>query len=138
MTQRLSSSKAAAICAALACVMFSAASNADHQNIPVAPLAVYTKLDPSSVTVSGISSGAFFAHQFHVAYSGLVTGAGIVAGGPYGCAEQEDSITPPFGNPFIVAVVPRRVVASLAVCTHFGRSDLKQAGWRFPRQAGCK
>ena len=132
MTPRLSSSKAAAICAALACAMFPAASSADHEKIPVEPLAVHTKLDPGNVTVSGISSGAFFAHQFHVAYSGLVTGAGIVAGGPYGCAEQEDSITPPFGNPFIVALVPRRVVASLAVCTHFGRSDLKQAGWRFP------
>ena len=130
--QRFSAAQAAAICAALACAMFPAASDADHQTIPVAPLAVYTKLDPSNVTVSGISSGAFFAHQFHVAYSSLVTGAGIVAGGPYGCADQEDSITPPFGNPFIVAFIPRRVVASLAVCTHFGRSDLKQAGWKFP------
>ena len=59
-------------------------------------------------------------------------GAGIVAGGPYACADQVDSITPPLGNPFFVALVPRRVVASLAVCTHFGRSDFKQAGWQFP------
>ena len=104
----------------------------------IEPLAAYKKLDPSGVTVSGISSGAFFAHQFHVAYSSLVKGAGIVAGGPYGCADQVDSITPPFGNPFILAIVPRRVVVSLAVCTHFGRSDFKEAGWQFPEQAGCK
>src|SRR5689334_6409572 len=44
-------------------------SRADHANIPVARLQVYHKLEPNSVTVSGRSSGAFFAHQFHVAYS---------------------------------------------------------------------
>lgn len=38
------------------------------------------------VTVSGISSGAYMAVQFQVAYSGIVRGAGIVAGGPYDCA----------------------------------------------------
>ena len=35
----------------------------------------------------GLSSGGFFAHQFHIAHSALVTGAGIIAGGPYGCVE---------------------------------------------------
>lgn len=39
------------------------------------------------VTVSGISSGAYMAVQFQIAYSGIVRGAGIVAGGPYYCAE---------------------------------------------------
>ncbi len=38
------------------------------------------------VTVSGISSGGYMAVQFQVAYSSLVRGAGIVAGGPYYCA----------------------------------------------------
>lgn len=38
-------------------------------------------------TVSGISSGAYMAGQFHVAFSSFVEGAGLVAGGPYGCAE---------------------------------------------------
>ena len=132
MTGRLSSPKAAALWAVLACAIFPDVSAAEHQNVSVEPLAAYKKLDPSGVTVSGISSGAFFAHQFHVAYSSVVKGAGIVAGGPYACADQVDSITPPLGNPFIVALVPRRVVASLAVCTHFGRSDFKQAGWQFP------
>jgi hypothetical protein len=37
----------------------------------------------TTLTVSGLSSGAFFAHQLHVAYSGLFDGAAIVAGGPY-------------------------------------------------------
>ena len=132
MTGRLSFPKAAAIWTVLACITISDEGVADHQNVSVEPLAAYKKLEPSSVTVSGISSGAFFAHQFHVAYSSLVKGVGIVAGGPYACADQVDSITPPLGNPFFVALVPRRVVASLAVCTHFGRSDFKQAGWQFP------
>jgi poly(3-hydroxybutyrate) depolymerase len=38
------------------------------------------------ITVSGISSGAYMAGQFHVAFSDSVRGAAIVAGGPYGCA----------------------------------------------------
>ncbi|WP_321900733.1 extracellular catalytic domain type 2 short-chain-length polyhydroxyalkanoate depolymerase [Paraburkholderia tropica] len=42
--------------------------------------------DASQVTVSGLSSGAFMAAQFSVAYSQSVAGAGIVAGGPFYCA----------------------------------------------------
>lgn len=42
-----------------------------------------------SVTVSGISSGAYFAHQFHVANSSWVSGAGILAGGPFYCAKSD-------------------------------------------------
>jgi poly(3-hydroxybutyrate) depolymerase len=44
------------------------------------------RIDPERITVSGISSGAYMAGQFHVAYSGLVGGAGLLAGGPYFCA----------------------------------------------------
>jgi poly(3-hydroxybutyrate) depolymerase len=39
------------------------------------------------VTVSGVSSGAYFAVQFHVAHSAIVKGAGAIAGGPYYCAQ---------------------------------------------------
>lgn len=39
------------------------------------------------VTVSGISSGGYMAVQFQVAYSTIVRGAGVVAGGPYYCAQ---------------------------------------------------
>lgn len=48
--------------------------------------ALGTVIDQTSV--SGISSGAYMAGQFQVAYSKIVVGAGIVAGGPYGCAES--------------------------------------------------
>lgn len=39
------------------------------------------------LTVSGVSSGAYMAVQFQVAHSRLVRGAGVIAGGPYYCAE---------------------------------------------------
>ena len=135
------SRRTAAVWTVLVCATCPVVSVADHQSVPVEPLAAFAKLDPADITVSGISSGAFFAHQFHIAFSSLVKGAGIVAGGPFGCAAQVDNITPPFGNPFVLTLVPRRVVASLAVCTHFGRSDFEQAGWHSqtrPRPPACK
>src|SRR5262245_2155061 len=42
--------------------------------------------DPA-VTVSGISSGGYMAVQFHVAHSSTVKGAGVLAGGPFYCAQ---------------------------------------------------
>lgn len=48
-----------------------------------------TTIDPAQITVSGISSGAFMAHQFHVAHSKNVKGVGIIAGGPYACSLDE-------------------------------------------------
>jgi poly(3-hydroxybutyrate) depolymerase len=47
------------------------------------------KIDLARTSVSGLSSGAYMAGQFHVAFSGEVMGAGIIAGGPYGCAEGQ-------------------------------------------------
>ncbi|MEI8634171.1 hypothetical protein P4S72_23275 [Vibrio sp. PP-XX7] len=41
---------------------------------------------PNASSISGLSSGAFMAAQFHVAYSKDMMGAGIVAGGPWNCA----------------------------------------------------
>ncbi|MGH8681768.1 MAG: extracellular catalytic domain type 2 short-chain-length polyhydroxyalkanoate depolymerase [Burkholderiales bacterium] len=50
------------------------------------PLPAYGA-NAGEVTVSGVSSGGFMAVQFHVAHSGRVKGAGVVAGGPYYCAQ---------------------------------------------------
>jgi poly(3-hydroxybutyrate) depolymerase len=44
--------------------------------------------DLSQTTVSGISAGGFMAVQFHVAHSGLVRGVGVLAAGPYYCAQD--------------------------------------------------
>ena len=52
--------------------------------------------DVASTSVSGLSSGAFMAVQIEVAHSKDIKGAGIVAGGPYACAESEASKEVPF------------------------------------------
>lgn len=39
-------------------------------------------------SVSGLSSGAFMTVQLHLAHSATFAGAGIIAGGPYRCAES--------------------------------------------------
>lgn len=44
------------------------------------------KVDPEKTTVSGISSGGYAAVQYHVSFSSEIHGAGIVAGGPFWCA----------------------------------------------------
>jgi poly(3-hydroxybutyrate) depolymerase len=44
--------------------------------------------DISQTSVSGLSSGGYMAGQFHLAHSRTVTGAAILAAGPFGCAES--------------------------------------------------
>jgi poly(3-hydroxybutyrate) depolymerase len=44
--------------------------------------------DLSQTSVSGLSSGGYMAGQFHLAHSRIVTGAAILAAGPFGCAES--------------------------------------------------
>jgi poly(3-hydroxybutyrate) depolymerase len=39
------------------------------------------------ISVSGLSSGAYMAMQFHLAFSEKVIGSGLIAGGPYFCAQ---------------------------------------------------
>jgi len=46
-------------------------------------------IDIQETSISGLSSGAFMAVQFQVAYSAIVKGAGIVAGGPYNCSQGD-------------------------------------------------
>lgn len=43
-------------------------------------------IEPNSISVSGVSSGAAMAIQLHVAYSQTFIGMGAIAGGPYFCA----------------------------------------------------
>ncbi|MBF2004079.1 MAG: hypothetical protein IGS49_01025 [Chlorogloeopsis fritschii C42_A2020_084] len=44
-------------------------------------------IDGNNITVSGLSSGAFMAVQMHTAFSNRIQGAGVVAGGPFYCAQ---------------------------------------------------
>jgi hypothetical protein len=45
--------------------------------------------DIAETSVSGLSSGGFMAVQFSVAHSSIMKGAGIIAGGPYYCAQGD-------------------------------------------------
>lgn len=46
---------------------------------------------PDSITVSGVSSGAYMAVQMQVAFSARIRGAASIAGGIYWCAEGDKS-----------------------------------------------
>ncbi len=52
--------------------------------------------DLDATSVSGLSSGAYMAGQIQLAHSEKIVGAGIVAGGPYACAETMWSRAFPF------------------------------------------
>jgi len=67
------------------------------------------KADPAKISVSGLSSGAFMAVQYDVAFSASTIGAGIVAGGPYNCAYAN-----PFGVPSTIATCMQGIPDSLA------------------------
>ena len=47
--------------------------------------------DIAQTSVSGVSSGAFMAVQFGIAWSSIVVGVGAIAGGPFGCSEGSAS-----------------------------------------------
>ncbi len=75
-----------AVPAALVMAAIVAASGCSGDEAPAPPAATY-RIDPDSITVSGISSGGFMATQLQVAHSSRIAGAGIIAAGPYYCAE---------------------------------------------------
>ena len=52
--------------------------------------------DLAATSVSGLSSGAYMAGEIQVAHAKDIVGAGIVAGGPYACAESSASRIFPF------------------------------------------
>ncbi|GGX83688.1 extracellular catalytic domain type 2 short-chain-length polyhydroxyalkanoate depolymerase [Pseudoduganella dura] len=74
-------------CAALAAMLLSvlaASARAEAAALPA--------MKTSRLSVSGLSSGGYMAVQFDVAYSASVTGAGIIAAGPYSCSRGRLSI----------------------------------------------
>jgi poly(3-hydroxybutyrate) depolymerase len=73
--------------AALACLLAVAGCSRQHAEPARDAALPRLPIDPQSVTVSGISAGGYMAVQMHVAHSALVHGAGVLAAGPYLCAE---------------------------------------------------
>ena len=73
--------------AAVAVLLFAAAATAATAATAAVQLP-RLGVDRAQASVSGLSSGGYMAVQMHVAYSAtFAKGAGIVAGGPYHCAE---------------------------------------------------
>jgi poly(3-hydroxybutyrate) depolymerase len=63
--------------------------------------------DIGESSISGISSGAFMAVQFATAWSSLIKGVGVVAGGPYWCAKADaDDIMNDYTLPIMTATGP--------------------------------
>jgi hypothetical protein len=98
VVRRAAAIAATLFAAALSGVLICSAAAQDVPRLP--PLAI----DRSGISVSGISSGAYMAHQFHVAHSRDIMGAAMLAGGPYYCAGG--------GYPF-------NIFQALAVCSDF-------------------
>src|SRR6267142_3064383 len=58
-------------------------------------------------SISGVSSGAFMAVQFGTAWSSIIKGVGVVAGGPYWCAKADsDDFMNGFTLPIMNATGP--------------------------------
>jgi hypothetical protein len=55
-----------------------------------APLPAYNAA-PKQTSISGISSGAYMAVQFAIAWSSLIKGVGAIAGGAFGCSDGSGS-----------------------------------------------
>ena len=66
---------------------------AKNQEIAVETLRQYN-VEAGQSSVSGLSSGAFMTVQLHLAYSSSFVGAGVIAGGPYRCAESYRDAAP--------------------------------------------
>src|ERR1700730_3889518 len=63
--------------------------------------------DISESSVSGISSGAFMAVQFGTAWSSVIKGVGVVAGGPFWCAQADaEDIINLYTRPALMATGP--------------------------------
>ena len=54
-------------------------------NSPAPPLPALD-IDPEGITISGISSGADFVVNLHVAHSSVIRGVGVFAGQAYHCS----------------------------------------------------
>lgn len=67
--------------------------------------------DLAQTSVSGLSAGAYMAGQMQMAHSSAIMGAGLVAGGPYACAESPTARLLPWP-----ASVPQNLARALARC----------------------
>jgi hypothetical protein len=67
------------------------------------------KASKQNNSVSGLSSGAFMTVQLHLAHSASFSGAGIIAGGPFRCAETHQA-------PGLMTTEDANIENSLYIC----------------------
>jgi hypothetical protein len=82
-----------------------------HKRIQPGTISIEGLTTNKLITVSGVSSGAMFAVQLHVAFSSKIKGAGVIAGGPFYCAQNNVAIalTACMSQPFLI-VVPELIL----------------------------
>src|SRR5260370_13773988 len=84
--------------------------------------------DISESSISGISSGAFMAVQFATAWSSVIKGVGVVAGGPYWCAKADaDDIINGYTLPIMTAIGPCMSGPPPELSSFFANADAKSA-----------
>src|SRR5215469_12874767 len=81
-------------------------------------------------SISGISSGAFMAVQFGTAWSSVIKGVGVVAGGPFWCAKADayDFMTG-YTGPLSRAIGPcmKGTASDLDISDFISKTDAKAA-----------
>jgi len=91
----------------------------------LAPPLPRLRIDTQLISISGISSGADFTVQFHVAFSDMLMGAGIFAGEPFHCAVtrfEEDPPTLPYDH---CKIYPNWV--NVTILAEYAKEQEKQA-----------
>src|ERR1700730_3486269 len=79
-------------------------------------------------SISGISSGAFVAIQFATAWSSVIKGVGVIAGGPYWCAKADsDDFINGFTLPIMTATGPCMTGPPPELSSSFAKADAKAA-----------
>ena len=93
----------------------------------------------SGVTASGVSSGGYMAVQLQVAHSATVSGVGVIAGGPYYCAQGSmftalyNCMTPGWWTPAPSATFLKTEANTTAVSGHIDptKNLAKSRVWLF-------
>ncbi len=95
--------------------------------------------DIGESSISGISSGAFMAVQFGTAWSSLIKGVGVVAGGPYWCAKADaDDFINGYTLPILTATGPCMVGPPPDLSDLFAKADAKAASGEIDPLAGLR
>jgi hypothetical protein len=82
----------------------------------------------SESSISGISSGAFMAVQFGTAWSSVIQGVGVIAGGPFWCAKADaDDIFNAYTLPVYTATGPCMKGPPPEIDAFLGKAEAKAA-----------